>query len=165
MLKVKQLNDDRERAAGILQLRNRAVESLIQGLCITDAVQPDNPIVNVNDSFLRITGYAREDVLGRNCRFLQGPKTDPVAIERIRSALRNGTSCRVELLNYRKDGTSFWNSLSISPIRDGTRRVTHFAGVLTDSPSVETNGEMHAVQQTIYTPALSEGEIFREKNL
>ena len=123
---------ERKQAKEMLQLRDRAIESLIQGLCITDPTRPDNPIIYVNDSFLRITGYDREDALGRNGRFLQGPKTAPEAIEQVESAFREGQPCLVELLNYRKDGTPFWNGLSISPIRDAAGRVAHFVGVLTD---------------------------------
>jgi len=123
---------ERKQSEETLQLLNRAIASFVQGLCMTDPAQPDNPIIYVNDSFLRITGYDREEVIGKNCRFLQGPETAPEAIERIRSALREGQSCFVELLNYRKDGTPFWNGLSISAIRDGAGLVTHFVGVLTD---------------------------------
>ncbi len=123
---------ERKEAEETLRLRDRAIESLDQGLCITDPKQPDNPIIYVNDSFLRITGYGRQEVIGRNCRFLQGPGTAPEAIEQIRTALGNRQSCFVELVNYRKDGTSFWNGLSISPIRDSAEQMAHFVGVLTD---------------------------------
>jgi two-component system, cell cycle sensor histidine kinase and response regulator CckA len=123
---------ERKQAEETLRLRDRAIESLIQGLCITDPARLDNPIIYVNDSFLRMTGYAREDVIGKNCRFLQGPNTAPEAIERLRLAIRDGESCLVELLNYRKDGASFWNGLSISPIRDAAGQVANFVGVLTD---------------------------------
>ena len=70
--------------------RDRAIQSFVQGLCITGPTLPDNPIIYVNDSFLRITGYAREDVLGKNCRFLQGPKTSPEETARLRAAIRAG---------------------------------------------------------------------------
>ena len=123
---------ERKHAEEMLLLRDRAIESLVQGLCITDPTLPDNPIVYVNNGFLRITGYSREEVVGQNCRFLQGPKTAPEAIERVRSAIRENKSCLVELLNYRKDGTPFWNSLAISPLLDCSGLVTHFVGVQTD---------------------------------
>jgi two-component system cell cycle sensor histidine kinase/response regulator CckA len=123
---------ERKLAEGMLQLRDRAIESFVQGLCITDPTRPDNPIMYVNDSFLRITGYTRADVIGKNCRLLQGPKTAPEAIERIRSSIQEEQPCLVELVNYRKDGTPFWNGLSVSPIRDVAGQVTHFVGVLTD---------------------------------
>jgi two-component system, cell cycle sensor histidine kinase and response regulator CckA len=138
----------RKQAEEMLELRDRAIESLVQGLCITDPGQPDNPIIYVNDSFLRTTGYAREEVLGRNCRFLQGPKTAPEAVERIRWALQQRKACLVELLNYRKDGTSFWNGLSISPLCDPRGRLTHFVGVLTDiSPLKLMEQQFHQAQK------------------
>ncbi len=138
----------RKQAAATVQLLERAIASFIQGLCMTDATQPDNPIIYVNESFLRITGYELAEVMGKNCRFLQGPKTAPEEIERIRSAVRAGHSCSLELLNYRKDGTPFWNGLSISPIRDDAGRVTHFVGVLTDiSPSKLLEKQLRQAQK------------------
>ncbi|WP_020473798.1 hybrid sensor histidine kinase/response regulator [Zavarzinella formosa] len=123
---------ERKKAEEVLQWRDRAIQSLVQGLCITDPSLPDNPIIYVNDSFLRITGYAREDVIGQNCRLLQGPKTAPESVTIIREAVRDKRTCLVELQNYRKDGTTFWNGLSLSPIRDTAGAVANFVGVLTD---------------------------------
>jgi two-component system, cell cycle sensor histidine kinase and response regulator CckA len=123
---------DRKRSEEELRLRDRAIESFVQGVCITDACQDDNPIIHVNRGFLEITGYSREEVLGRNCRFLKGPKTDPAALEQVREAVRAGRSCVVELLNYRRDGTTFWNALSLSPVHDEAGRLTHFVSVQTD---------------------------------
>lgn len=79
-----------------------------------------------------MTGYAAADVMGQNCRFLQGPGTDPAAVEKIRSAIANGWECSIELLNYRKNGTPFWNQLVIAPVRDDAGQLTHFIGVQTD---------------------------------
>jgi len=123
---------ERKQAEESLRLRDRAIASFVQGVVITDPTQTDNPIVFVNESFLRITGYEREEVIGKNCRFLQGPDTDQKAVEQVRSALKEERSCLLEMLNYRKDGTSFWNALSISPLHDPDGRVTHFVGVQTD---------------------------------
>ncbi|HEV2557518.1 MAG TPA: PAS domain-containing protein [Microvirga sp.] len=86
-------------------------------MIITDPRQPDNPIVFANDAFSRLTGYARAEVVGRNCRFLQGRGTDPQAVDHLRERFRAGEGAEVEILNYRKDGTPFWNSLVISPVR------------------------------------------------
>jgi len=139
---------ERKQAEERLQLRDRAIESFMQGVCITDPTQADNPIVYVNDSFSRLTGYSREDVVGKNCRFLQGPKTDPDAVERVRSAIRERRPCLVELLNYRKDGTTFWNALSISPVLDNSGRVTHLVGVQTDiSPFKLLEQQFHQAQK------------------
>ena len=78
------------------------------------------------------TGVAVEEVLGRNCRFLQGPGTDPVAVAEIRAAVAEHRECVVEILNHRKDGTTFWNRLSITPVRDDAGDVTHYIGVQSD---------------------------------
>lgn len=139
---------ERKLAEARLLLLDRAIASFVQGLCITNPDQSDNPIIYVNDSFLRITGYEREDAIGRNCRFLQGPKTQSESISRMRSALRDSEPCTVELLNYRKDGKPFWNGLSISPIRDAAGRVTHYLGVQTDiSPAKLIEQQFHQAQK------------------
>ncbi|HMB04110.1 MAG TPA: PAS domain S-box protein [Isosphaeraceae bacterium] len=122
----------RKRAEEGMALRDRAIAAIAQGLIITDARQPDHPIIYVNPAFEQITGYPGEEALGRNCRFLQGPETDPAAVAAVRAAIRGRRECSVELLNYRKDGTPFWNALAISPVQDGAGRVTHFVGVQTD---------------------------------
>ncbi|MFC2088881.1 SpoIIE family protein phosphatase [Calditrichota bacterium] len=115
-----------------LQLKNRALAATSEGITISDNLQPDNPIVYANEGFERLTGYTREDVLGKNCRFLQGEKTDPKTIEEIRLSIREEKPCIVEILNYRKDGTIFWNRLSITPLRDESGRVTNFLGIQSD---------------------------------
>jgi two-component system cell cycle sensor histidine kinase/response regulator CckA len=115
-----------------LKLRDRAIMASTQGLMISDASLPENPIIYISPACERITGYTSEEMLGRNCRFLQGKDTDPDTVARIREAIGNERSCTVELLNYRKDGTPFWNELSISPIRDAAGRLTNFVGVQSD---------------------------------
>jgi PAS domain S-box-containing protein len=114
------------------RLRAAAVASATAGMVITDPTRPDNPIVDVNAAFERMTGYARHEVLGRNCRFLQGPETDPLALARMREAIAAGREETVTLLNYRQDGAPFWNELRVAPLRDDTGRITHFVGVQTD---------------------------------
>ena len=110
----------------------RAITSARNGVLITDANQPDNPIVYANPAFERITGYSAEEVIGRNCRFLQGADRDQPALDEVRTAIREGRECRVDVRNYRKDGTLFWQELSISPVRDETGNVTHFVGIQDD---------------------------------
>ena len=83
----------------------------LQNFVITDPSLPDNPIVFASQGFLTLTGYALDQILGRNCRFLQGPETDPAAVEKIRHAINQGVDASVCLLNYRIDGTTFWNQV------------------------------------------------------
>ncbi len=93
---------------------------------------PDRPLIYVNDGFARLTGFSIEETLGSNCRFLQGPDTDPAAVKEIRDAIAEERYCEVELLNYRKDGTTFWNRLSITPVRNDVGQTTHFIGIQSD---------------------------------
>lgn len=95
-----------------------AVERTRMPMVVTDARHGDHPIVLANQAFLDLTGYDAQEVLGRNCRFLQGAGTARDAVDRIRVALAAGQDCDVELLNYRKDGSAFWNQLHMSPIHD-----------------------------------------------
>jgi PAS domain S-box-containing protein len=113
-------------------LRERAVIATDITFTITDPREPDNPLVWVNPSFTRVTGYDTDEAVGRNCRFLQGPATDPAAIAGIRAAIRERRQHTTTLLNYRKDGTAFWNQLSISPVFDGNGALVSFVGVQTD---------------------------------
>ena len=117
---------------GARRVRDEAIASVGVGILITDPHQPDNPIIYVNPAFERMTGYAAAEALGRNCRFLQGAGTDPSAVAEIRQALKEERDLRTELLNYRKDGSSFWNELTISPLRDAKGRVTHYVGIIND---------------------------------
>ncbi|WP_372894111.1 PAS domain-containing protein [Rhodosalinus sp.] len=94
----------------------------------SDPAQPDNPMIYVSEEFERQTGYSAGEAVGRNCRFLQGPETDPHAIEAIRQALRAQTRFTIDILNYRKDGTPFVNRLRIRPIYDGDGRLMFYAG-------------------------------------
>lgn len=95
-----------------------AVRATRMPMLITDPRQDDNPIVFVNDAFRRLTGYTREETLGRNCRFLQGPGTSKDDVSRVRDAVERRVAIEIELLNYRKNGTTFWNRLLISPVFD-----------------------------------------------
>lgn len=115
-----------------LYLKNLVLAEAAEGITISDNLQPDNPIVYANEGFERLTGYGREDVLGRNCRFLQGEQTEPNKIAEIRNSIHAEKPCSVEILNYRKDGSTFWNLLSITPIRNEKGQVTNFIGIQSD---------------------------------
>ncbi len=121
----------REEAEKNLRLLDRAIAAISEGILISD-VQSDNKIIYANDSFERLTGYGLEEIKGLNCNILQGEQTDPATVEVLRKAIGNQEFCAVEILNYRKDGTSFWNALSISPIRDTSGKVMNFVGVQQD---------------------------------
>jgi PAS domain S-box-containing protein len=95
-----------------------AVEMTRMPMVVTDPRQADNPIVFINGAFLDLTGYTSDEVLGRNCRFLQGPDTDRSTVEELRTALADHRAVAVDILNYKKDGTRFWNGLFIGPVFD-----------------------------------------------
>ncbi len=103
-----------------------AIRATRMAMIIADPRLPDIPIVFVNDAFLKLTGYTREEVIGRNCRFLQGPDTDPKAVTKIREAVKDRTDINVDILNYRKDGSTFWNALYISPVFTETNELQFF---------------------------------------
>ncbi|RYF33020.1 MAG: PAS domain-containing protein, partial [Cytophagaceae bacterium] len=138
---VAHANNDIEAMKQRLLLKREALSALESGIIITDPRQPDNPIIYVSPGFIRLTGYSAEEAIGRNCRFLQGLDTDLDAVTQIRQAVRDKRSCRVTLLNYRKDGSTFWNDLAISvfqkshgPGDPGTimDSAIHFVGVQAD---------------------------------
>ncbi|WP_318011332.1 sensor histidine kinase [Mesorhizobium sp. ES1-4] len=103
-----------------------AIRATRMSMIITDPRRQDNPIVFANDAFLRLTGYERHEVVGKNCRFLQGPRSDKEAIAQIRAAIANETDLSVDILNYRKDGSTFWNALYISPVSNDKGELQFF---------------------------------------
>ncbi|MCM3535128.1 MULTISPECIES: SpoIIE family protein phosphatase [Cellulosimicrobium] len=132
-----------ERLAAALE--RRAMSASEVSFTIADARAPGVPLVWVNPAFTATTGYAADEVLGTNCRFLQGPGTDRDAVARIRAAVDGGTTAGETLLNYRKDGTPFWNQLTLSPVHDELGTLTHFVGVQADvTARVETERSREA---------------------
>ncbi|WP_440992318.1 PAS domain S-box protein [Haloarchaeobius baliensis] len=115
-----------------LRLKTRAMDEADIGISIAEAGDEDNPLVYVNEGFERVTGYDAEDVLGRDCRFLQGEDTDPRRIATLREHIAAEEPVLVELINYRKDGTPFWSQVQVNPIEDETGEVTQFLGFQTD---------------------------------
>lgn len=110
----------------------RLISSLItsqQNFVLSDPSLPDNPIVYASDGFCRLSGYRRQDVLGRNCRFLQGPGTDQAALNVIRQGLAEGRDISVCLLNYRADGSPFWNQFFLGALKDAQGQVVNYVGV------------------------------------
>lgn len=121
-----------------------AVRATRMPMVITDPAQADNPIIFCNKAFQALTGYEREEIVGRNCRFLQGPGTDRQSVAKIRSAIEQGTNIEIDLLNYRKDGSTFWNALYLSPVRDDAGQIQFFfASQLDVSARIDAQTEIH----------------------
>lgn len=121
-----------QRALDVLEALGVALDAVGEGITVADLRRPDQPLVFANRAFYTLTGYTPEETLGRNCRFLQGPGTDPEAIRILRHALDRGEAVTIELLNYRKDGSPFWNRLSLAPVPGSGGRPTHYVGVQRD---------------------------------
>lgn len=120
-----------------LHLKNRALEAAGNGIIIVDALHPDLPIIYCNAAFTSITGYSREEVIGINCQFLQNDDRDQEAIVTMAKAIQKGEACQVILRNYRKDGSLFWNELSVTPLYDAQQRLTHYIAVQNDVTEVQ----------------------------
>ncbi|MFJ3054583.1 histidine kinase famiy protein [Herbaspirillum sp. NPDC087042] len=103
-----------------------AVEMTRMPMIVSDPREPDNPIIFVNNAFINMSGYSRAEVMGRNCRFLQGPETDRAVVAQVRQAVAERREIATELLNYRKNGSTFWNALFISPVYDQRGELKYF---------------------------------------
>jgi PAS domain S-box-containing protein len=112
---------------------------------ITDPSLQDNPIVFVSDDFLKLTGYKREQVLGRNCRFLQGSDSNKEKVDKVRKTLANGEDVTVTMVNYMADGTPFWNKLFIAALRDSENNIVNFIGVTVKVARPEPGDPEHGV--------------------
>jgi PAS domain S-box-containing protein len=112
-----------------LRLSERAISASSNGIIIVDAKQPDFPVISVNPAFERVTGYSAQEMIGKNCRILQGQDRHQDGLKIIRNALKNQESCTVVLRNYRKNGTLFWNRVTLSPIHDDRGILTHYLGI------------------------------------
>jgi len=133
-----------------LELFQQIVLELPDGVVVSDAKQADYPVVYVNPAFERLTGYSAEEALGKNCRFLQRPEGQEEEKAILHQALVEGKSCTVTMQNYRKDGSMFWNELSISPIRSGNGELTHFVGLLKDiSGRVQLEHQLQVEKQAM----------------
>nr|AML76606.1 putative LOV domain-containing protein [Bergenia sp. BC-2016] len=108
------------------------LERIEKNFVITDPRIPDNPIIFASDSFLELTEFTREEILGRNCRFLQGPETDQATVSKIRDAIRDQREITVQLINYTKSGKKFWNLFHLQPMRDQKGELQYFIGVQLD---------------------------------
>ena len=134
-------------------LLSHALEACVIGVVIADAQQGDFPIVYVNPAFERLSGYAADEIVGRNCRFLQGEDRDQPARQEIHKAFEHGRGLTTVLRNYRKDGTMFYNELTLSPIHDASGTLTHYLGFQNDVTARELalRGEVQAREQLAAT--------------
>ncbi|MEF8813071.1 MAG: bacterio-opsin activator domain-containing protein [Halovenus sp.] len=131
-LAVREVSGYRDIPTPTVETIIRAIDEAPVGITISDPVLPDNPLVYLNEAYEDITGYEREDVLGRNCRFLQGPETSEEPVRKMREAVDNREPVSVELLNYREDGSPFWNKVDIAPLFDDQGELAHFVGFQSD---------------------------------
>ena len=132
----------------IAEVADKLIDPASQSLTLADCGRPDLPLIYVNRGYEKMTGYTREEVIGQNCRFLQGAGTDKTTIEKIKLAIGASEPTIVDLLNYRKDGSTFWNRLSIIPVKNGAGATTHFIGIQTDI------SRMRQLQDRLYKLAL-----------
>lgn len=123
---------DRKKRQRTLARNTRAMEEAPVGITISNPDQDDNPLIYANAEFASLTGYAEAEVLGQNCRFLQGPETSPESVAAMRDAIQAGERVSVELVNYRADGSTFWNRVTIAPVRDDDGEITNFVGFQED---------------------------------
>jgi PAS domain S-box-containing protein len=128
---IHDVTDRRERQQE-LQLLQQAIDYANVPITLADPSKEDDPLVYVNDGFEEMTGYPPEETLGRNCRFLQGEDTDPKKVAALREAIDNEETISVELRNYRKDGTEFWNRLTVTPIYDDDGNLVRYLGTQQD---------------------------------
>jgi two-component system, OmpR family, phosphate regulon sensor histidine kinase PhoR len=149
-----------------LQLLQRAMGASCSGIIITDCSQPDEPIIYCNEAFEQLSGYSQSEIIGRNCRFLQGPDTELSSRKLLREAVDNGMTCRLIIKNYRKDGSFFWNELTISPVKDETDKVTHFIGVQNDMTAlIQTQHQLSEARTKLEEKVQKRTEELSETNL
>lgn len=129
---------------------SQILDTCVNGITLSDPDQDDNPIVYVNEAFEFITGYSREETVGRNCRFLQSEDRDQEGIERIREAMRETKSVTVTLRNYKKDGTLFYNQFTIRPLFDNQGKLIYYLGIQYDvTNQVEAEEELKQLNALI----------------
>lgn len=130
-----------KKQSNFISLVEKAANTTSEGITVSSMDKEDRPLIYVNEGFERLTGYSIQEVVGKNCRFLQGEETDQKSVDEIRKAINSGEECTVELLNYRKDGTPFWNRLSITPLKNEEGVVTHYVGVQSDITELKETKE------------------------
>jgi PAS domain S-box-containing protein len=137
------------RSEAELRILDGAFEAAGSGLTILDARSPEFPVIKLNAAFASMTGFPKEELVGRNLRVLQGPETDVATMATLRESMSAGHACRVIIKNYKKDGSTFWNELSMSPIRDASGLLNHWVGIQTDAAIRVRVGELALAQQEL----------------
>ena len=137
--------------AELQNVKLSAIDNAREGITISDARLPDNPLIYVNKGFSTMTGYSSEEAVGKNCRFLQGPERNQEGVKKISQAISNKQSIQQEIINYKKDGTIFWNKLYITPFFDEANELTHFIGIQED---VTIQKEKEALELKVTSQAL-----------
>ncbi len=142
-----------------IRLLNRALNSAANGIAIADLRAPDAPLIFINSAFTNMTGYTGDDLLGKNCRILQGSDTDQKELNTLRAAIRKRQPCHVLLRNYRKDGKFFWNDLKLAPIENANGEVTHYVGIQADvTESVERERALKKAKKEADSANLAKSE-------
>lgn len=154
-LKVQRIHPDQDLQKATLHLRALAAETANDGIVISDATVPEFPIIFASPGFYRFTGYTPDEVIGKNCRFLQGVETDPNTVDNIRQALKNHQAFEGEILNYRKTGQLFWNWLRIKPLTNAQGDVQFFVGIQTDITKQKQTEARLRQYETIFNAASS----------
>lgn len=147
--------DDKQRA-----VKDLAMDALAEGITIADFTHPDQPLIYANVGFELMTGYSIKETIGNNCRFLQGPGTDPKEVEKLRVAIAAGEWCQVVLKNYKKSGEEFMNQLSLTPIRDASGRVIYYVGIQSDVTELfkRRDDELNALKKMATAEAATEAK-------
>jgi PAS domain S-box-containing protein len=134
----------------VLKGQSARIDSSQHSVSLSDVRRPDAPLIYVNRGFENLTGYTKDEVAGRNCRFLQGKDTDRDAVRRISEAVASGRPLLIDLLNYRKDGSAFWNRLSLRPVHAANGELTHIIGIQSDLTRLkEIEEKLHAFAQDL----------------
>jgi PAS domain S-box-containing protein len=149
-----------------LRLLKKAIDASASSVVIADAKKRDMPLIFINRAFERITGYTAHDILGRNCRFIQGKDRRQPGTRAIREAIRQHKSCHVLLRNYRKNGELFWNELYLSPVFGVNGELTHYIGVQTDvTARVEAEDKLKQYKTELESMVKKQTQSLEEKNI